>query len=101
MLEIVYDMAPGAQLGYATAFGGIAQMATNILNLRSAGCAVIVDDITYFAEPAFQDGPIAQAVASVQSSGALYFSSAANSGNLTKGTSGTWEGDWAASGAVV
>ena len=100
MLEIVYDVAPGAQLGYATALGGIAQMATNILNLRSAGCAVIVDDITYFAEPAFQDGPIAQAIASVQSSGALYFSSSANSGNLTKGTSGTWEGDWTASGVL-
>ena len=27
-------------------------------------------------------------------SGALYFSSAANSGNLTSGTSGTWEGDF-------
>jgi len=101
MLEIVHDMAPGAQLGYATAFGGIAQMATNILNLRSAGCAVIVDDVSYFTEPAFQDGPIAQAVASVQSSGALYFSSAANSGNLTHGTSGTWEGDWAASGTFL
>ncbi len=100
MLEIVYDMAPGAPLGYATGFGGIASMATNIINLRAAGCAVIVDDVSYFFEPAFQDGPIAQAVASVQAAGALYFSSAANSGNLTKGTSGTWEGDWVASGVL-
>ncbi len=100
MLEIVYDMAPGAPLGYATGFGGIAQMATNILNLGAAGCDVIVDDVSYFLEPAFQDGPIAQAVASVQAAGALYFSSAANSGNLTKSTSGTWEGDWVASGVL-
>ena len=100
MLEIVYDMAPGASLGYATGFGGIASMATNIINLRAAGCDVIVDDVSYFLEPAFQDGPIAQAVASVQAAGALYFSSAANSGNLTKGTSGTWEGDWVASGVL-
>jgi uncharacterized repeat protein (TIGR01451 family) len=98
MLEIVYDMAPGASLGYATGFGGIASMATNIINLRAAGCDVIVDDVSYFLEAAFQDGPIAQAVASVQAAGALYFSSAANSGNLTKGTSGTWEGDWTPSG---
>ena len=69
MLEIVYDMAPGAPLGYATGFGGIASMATNIINLRAAGCDVIVDDVSYFLEPAFQDGPIAQAVASVQSVG--------------------------------
>jgi hypothetical protein len=101
MLEIVYDMAPGAPLGYATGFGGIALMATNILNLRAAGCDVIVDDVSYFLEPAFQDGDIAQAVASVQASGALYFSSAANSGSLTKGTSGTWEGDWVSSGVPL
>src|SRR5262249_33206270 len=58
------------------------------------GCDIIVDDVTYFNEGVFQDGPIARAVNDVTASGALFFSSAANSGNFTSGTSGTWEGDF-------
>ena len=101
MMEIVQDMAPGAQLFFATGNGGQPAMASNILALRAAGCDIIVDDLTYFAEAAFQDGPIAQAVSQVKAAGALYFSSAANSGNLTQGTSGTWEGDYLAGTAVA
>jgi Subtilase family len=98
MLEIVHDLAPQAQLYYATANGGPAVMASNINALKAQGCSVIVDDITYLNEGVFQDGPIAQAVATVTSQGALYFSSAANSGNFNDGTSGTWEGDFVDSG---
>jgi hypothetical protein len=102
MLEIVHDMAPGATLFFATANPSAAQFATNILALRnSAGCDIIVDDVTYFNEGAFQDGAIAQAVNTVVASGALYFSSASNSGNLTHATSGTYEGDFVASAAAV
>jgi Subtilase family len=100
MLEIVYDLAPHAQLYFATANGGPSAMASNILALKSAGCQVIVDDITYLNEGVFQDGIIAQAVATVTSQGALYFSSAANSGNKNDGTSGTWEGDFVDSGTT-
>ena len=101
MLEIVHDMAPGAALGFATAFGSSSQFATNIQNLRTTAlCDIIVDDVSYFNEGAFQDGPIAQAVNAVTASGALYFSSAANSGHLTRGESGTFEGDFVDSGAV-
>lgn len=101
MMEIVQDLAPGAQIFFATANGGQAHMAANILALRAAGCDIIVDDVSYFAEGAFQDGPIAQAVNTVTADGALYFSSAANSGNLTSGTSGTWEGDFLNGGAIT
>ena len=80
MLEIVHDLAPGAELLFATANGGQAQFAQNILALHAAGSAVIVDDVSYFAEPVFQDGIIAQAVASVVADGAQYYSSAGNSG---------------------
>ena len=76
-------------------------MAANILALQAAGCSIIVDDITYFAEGLFQDGIIAQAVNTVVANGAMYFSSAANSGSLDKGTSGTWEGDFLNGGAVT
>jgi Subtilase family len=92
MMEIVHDLAPGADLIFATAATGVVSFANNILALRAAGAQVIVDDYTYFNEGAFQDGPIARAVNQVTADGALYFSSAANSGSLTLGTSGTWEG---------
>ena len=48
MLEIVHDLAPGARLFFATAFGGQAQFAANIEALCDAGADVIVDDIAYF-----------------------------------------------------
>jgi hypothetical protein len=102
MLEIVHDLAPGAQLVFATAYGGVAAFASNILTLRNTyGCDIIVDDVTYLVEGAFQDGPIAQAVSAVKASGALYFSSAGNSGRLSAGTSGTWEGDFLDSGTAI
>jgi Cep192 domain 4/Subtilase family len=101
MLEIVYDLAPGAQLFFATGDGGMGQMAANIEALQLAGCNIIVDDLTYQTEGVFQDGVIAQAINSVTSKGALYFSSAANSGNLDSGTSGTWEGDFDGTGASI
>lgn len=95
MMEIVHDIAPGAKLFFATAFNGETSFADNIRTLRNVyHCDIIVDDVSYFDEPAFQDGEIAQAVNDVTADGALYFSSAANSGNLTSGTSGTWEGDF-------
>lgn len=100
MMEIVHDVAPGSNLIFATAFNGIASFANNILALQAAGAKVIVDDVTYFNEGAFQDGPIARAVNQVTANGAIYFSSAANSGSLTFGTSGTWEGDFLPDGAV-
>ncbi len=101
MMEIVHDMAPGAKLVFATADPSQAQMAANIHTLRfTYHCDIIVDDVTYFAEGAFQDGTIAKAVNDVTADGALYFSSSANSGNISSGTSGTWEGDFVNGGAV-
>src|SRR5262249_51203519 len=95
MLEIIYDLAPRARLGFATANGGLPQFAQNILDLRNVlGCQILVDDVSYFREPVFQDGDIAQAVNTVVASGALYFSAAGNEGNLNDGTSGVWEGDF-------
>jgi hypothetical protein len=94
MLEIVHDLAPGADLYFATAFGGFAQFAQNILDLQVAGCQVIVDDVFYFAEGVFQDDTIAAAVDTVKAAGVQYYSSAGNSGNLNDSTSGVWEGDF-------
>jgi subtilisin-like proprotein convertase family protein len=102
MLEILHDIAPNAELGFATAFNGDASFADNIKALRfTLGCDVIVDDVLYFNESPFQDGPIAQAVDAVSAAGALYFSSAGNEGNVVDGTSGHWEGNFVDSGVGV
>jgi Divergent InlB B-repeat domain/Subtilase family len=101
MLEIVYSLAPGAQLFFATSGNSPAQMATNIQGLRNAGCDIIVDDVAFFNEGVFQDGPIALTVTNVVNAGAFYFSSAGNSGSFDKGTSGTWEGDFVNSGTTI
>lgn len=97
MLEIVHDLAPGAQLYFATASGvgsSEAGFANNIQQLQAAGCNIIVDDVLDMDESPFQDGIVAQAVNTVTANGVLYFSSAGNSGNEDDGTSGTWEGDF-------
>jgi hypothetical protein len=111
MLEIIHDLAPDAQLYFATAFTSSASFAQNIRDLRTAGCDIIVDDVGYFAETPFQDGQtvasttnggfVIQAVKDVAAAGALYFSSAANSGNKNDGQSGTWEGDFVDGGAAT
>ncbi len=80
MAQLVHDHAPGADIQFATAFNGQAGFANNILALRDAGSDVIVDDIIYFAEPAFADGIIAQAAAEVVADGVSFFSSAGNNG---------------------
>ena len=56
MLELIHDIAPGAQLYFATAFTSITSFAQNIRDLRAAGCDIIVDDVGYFVETPFQDG---------------------------------------------
>lgn len=115
MLELVYDLAPGAQLFFATANPSPAQFGQNIKDLRTAGCDIIIDDVTYFVETPFQDGQapavisptnagiVIQAVNDVTigaQAGGLYFSSAANSGNKNDNTAGAWEGDFVDGGAT-
>ena len=100
MLEIVNDLAPGADLYFASGYSSAAQFAYNILNLWTNGCNIICDDLIYFAEPPFQDGIIAQAINTVTANGVLYFSMGWNAGNLADGTSCTWEGDFVDGGAA-
>jgi Subtilase family len=106
MLEIIHDVAPGAQLFFATGNNGITSFAQNIRDLRAAGCDIIADDVFYFVETPFQDGQapgvvsntnggvVTQAVNDVTASGALYFSSAGDCSNLNDGMSGVWEGNF-------
>ncbi len=101
MLEIVHDLAPGAELYFATAFGGMASFAENIEALCEAGADVIVDDVYYFVEGPFQDDIIAQGVNAAVDDGCFYFSAGGNAGNKNDGTAGVWEGDFAAGSPLV
>jgi subtilisin family serine protease len=84
MAQIVHDLAPGAGLAFASAFNGEAAFAESIERLArpasggGAGAQVIADDVAYFEEPFFQDGPVADAVNEVTSKGVDYFTAAGN-----------------------
>jgi hypothetical protein len=92
MLQLIHDLAPDSPLAFATAFDGDVSFANNIRALQTAGSRVIADDVTYFNEPFFQDGPISVAVNDVTSAGAVYYSSAANSNVIVAGNDvASWE----------
>jgi hypothetical protein len=84
MAQIVHDVAPGASLAFATAFfEDQIPFAENIETLAEptpsgAEANVIVDDVAYFDEPFFQEGPVGIAVSKVTAKGVAYFSAAGN-----------------------
>lgn len=84
MLQIVHDMAPKTELAFNSAFNGELAFAEGIEDLAKpvseggAGAQVVVDDVGYFEEPFFQDGPVAAAVNQVTEAGATYLSAAGN-----------------------
>ena len=91
MCQIVYKMAPGARIGFASAEGGEVTFANNIRALaglpgftypvakqKGFQADVICDDVGYFSEPYFQTGIIGQAINDVHAAGVSYFSSAGN-----------------------
>jgi len=101
MSQIVHDVAPGAGLAFATAFNGETAFAQNIERLAKpvgeggAGAQVIADDVAYFEEPFFQDGPVSVAVSNVVGGGASYFSAAGND-NLFETATGNEIASWEA-----
>ena len=82
MLEIVHDIAPDAELYFHDMSSNQIGFNSGITALVDAGCQVIVDDIVYLAEPAFEDGIIASHVDDlVRSRNIVYVSSAGNEGS--------------------
>jgi hypothetical protein len=81
MMEIVHDVAPGAELLFHTGFKNPEDFAQGINELTAAGADIIVDDIFYGGEePFFQDGVIAQAIDKAVNNGVAYFTAAGNRG---------------------
>ncbi len=84
MLEIIHDIAPGAQLYFANALTNYDFIdAVNYLAAPEeeggAGVDIIVDDLVFTGEPFYEDGPVADAVgAVVATAGVIYVTSAGN-----------------------
>ncbi len=78
MMQIVHEIAPGASLAFYTADFSEQDFANGILALAAAGCKVICDDVSYFDEPFFQNGVVAQAIQTVEAEGVTYITSAGN-----------------------
>ena len=84
MLQIVHDVAPAANLVFsndanATGIRSEGAFAANITSLwQTEGADVIVDDLIYFAEPMFEEGPVAQAAREAVENGVVYVSAAGN-----------------------
>lgn len=93
MLQIVHDIAPGADLLFHTALSSVVDFANGITALAAAGADVIVDDLMYLNEPMFQDGIVAQAVDSVVAGGVAYYSAAGNQGRNSYEASFTDSGE--------
>jgi hypothetical protein len=91
MLQIVHDLAPHAKLAFATAFESEESFAQNIERLArpvaegGAGADVIVDDVAWFEEPFFQDGPVAEAIDKVTAAGVTYLTATGNDNLLDGG----------------
>src|SRR5579859_2381516 len=56
MMQVIHDVAPGAQLSFTTAVTGEEDFAAGIVALANDGAKVIVDDAEYLDEPMFEDG---------------------------------------------
>jgi hypothetical protein len=86
MMEIVADIAPGSNQYFYTGTVSAQDFANGITTLAANGASAIVDDLTYFDEPMFNDGVIAQAVDTVHNQGVFFATSANNSGQVAFST---------------
>ena len=88
MCQIVYKMAPKAQIAFGTAdtgevgFANVIRGLAGIAGYTNSGqtfaADTICDDVGYFDEPYFQDGIIGDGVNDASAAGVAYFSSAGN-----------------------
>jgi len=78
LLEIVHDLAPGAQLLFSEGATSGLVFIDSVNCLTAAGASVITDDLLFVDEPFFADGPLALAVRAAVQAGVSYHSAAGN-----------------------
>jgi hypothetical protein len=57
MLEIIHDIAPGADLSFCAAGGSIGTFQNAIAALHAQGCDIICDDVGWYTDPFFEHSP--------------------------------------------
>jgi len=81
MMQIVQDLAPGAQKFFNTGVYTAGHLAKVIEDLASIyECQSIVDDVSYPDQPMLKEGVVAKSVNKVKSQGVFYSTSAGNFG---------------------
>ncbi len=87
MVELIHDIAPNAGVAFSSVYNGEADFADQLLSLADptrGNCKIIVDDVSYFDEPMYQDGVVAQAVNEAANRlGISYFSAAGNNADAS------------------
>ena len=91
MLKIVHDVAPGAELFFASGSAEGSFLGA-LEHMSDVNVDIIVDDLTYVDAAPFQLDQRAMAVQAIIDSGVIYFSSAGNQGNRSQ--SSVYEGDY-------
>ena len=82
MLEIIQDIAPGAELYFHDCGSSRLEFNRAVDTLVNEGCTVICDDIGWLSEPFFEDGIVANHVNEIiKKHDLLYVSAAGNSGD--------------------
>ena len=80
MLEIIHDLAPHANLYFNTCGSSFTSLGKAISSLDSAGCRIIVDDISFYNEPYFtdEDDTLGAAIRNFLWHGGTYITAAGN-----------------------
>jgi hypothetical protein len=88
MLEIVHDLAPGAQLYFGGPDTGL-EMKTVIEWMTAQGCDIIVDDLGFFDQGYFTDTTVANAASAAVAAGVTYVTAAGNFSDIHH-----WQGNF-------
>jgi len=80
LMQIIHDVAPGAELIFHTGGIGTAGVAHAIATLQSEGADIIIDDAKSPFSTFYQDDAIARSVRDVVASGVVHVTAAGNDG---------------------
>jgi hypothetical protein len=105
LIQVAQTLAPGATLRFASGIASGIAFEQAIQCLEAAGARVIVDDLGFYDEPFFEDGPVANATRAAVQAGVSFHSATGNDGEdhygaPFKATAGSSHHDFAASGAA-
>ena len=93
--EIIYDMAPGAQLYLAYAGPTAADLQAAVNYFASQGVRIISrSQSAWYDGPGDGTGPIANVIENAVSRGIMWFNSAGNSGGTSDNPGAYWRGTW-------